>query len=143
MMRSLVEDALAREETQGATMAQSAALGADARVDAELESILRSLKTNIKIIGVGGGGTNTIARIFDEGIIGAELYAANTDAQHLLTINAPHKVLLGRRVTRGLGASRLPQIGGDGTREAEAGLKKILVDTPLCFITCGLGGGTG
>jgi cell division protein FtsZ len=66
MMRSLVEDALAREETQGATVAQAAALGADTRVDAELEQILRSLKTNIKIIGVGGGGTNTIARIYDE-----------------------------------------------------------------------------
>src|SRR4030066_1509679 len=142
-MRPLVEDALAREETQGATMAQSAALGADARVDAEQESILRSLKTNIKIIGVGGGGTNTIARIFDEGIMGAERDAANTDAQHLLTINAPHKVLLGRRVTRGLGAGALPQIGEEAAREAEEELKKILVDTHICFITCGLGGGTG
>jgi len=143
MMRSLVEDALAREETEGAQMAQAAALGADARVDAELEQILRSLKTNIKIIGVGGGGSNTIARIYDEGIIGAELYAANTDAQHLLTLNAPHKLLLGRRVTRGLGAGALPQIGEEAAREAEEELKKILVDTHICFITCGLGGGTG
>src|SRR4030067_787862 len=104
MMRSLVEDALAREETEGAEMAQAAAMGADQRVDAELESILRSLKTNIKIIGVGGGGSNTIARIYDEGIVGAELFAANTDAQHLLTLHSLHKILLGRRTTRGLGA---------------------------------------
>jgi cell division protein FtsZ len=143
MMRSLVEDALAREETQGASMAQAAALGADQRVDAELEQILRSLKTNIKIIGVGGGGSNTIARIYDEGIVGAELYAANTDAQHLLTLHAPHKILLGRRVTRGLGAGALPQIGEEAAREAEEELKKILVDTHICFVTCGLGGGTG
>jgi cell division protein FtsZ len=143
MMRSLVEDALAREDTEGGQMAQAAALGADARVDAELEQILRSLKTNIKIIGVGGGGTNTISRIYDEGIIGAELYAANTDAQHLLTLHAPHKVLLGRRVTRGLGAGALPQIGEEAAREAEEELKKILVDTHICFVTCGLGGGTG
>src|SRR4030066_1883891 len=142
-MRPLVEDALAREETQGATMAQSAALGADARVDAEQESILRSLKTNIKIIGCGGGGSNTINRIALEGISGAELYAANTDAQHLLTIHAPHKILLGRRVTRGLGAGALPQIGEEAAREAEEELKKILIDTHICFVTCGLGGGTG
>src|SRR4030066_373231 len=128
MMRSLVEDALAREETAGASMAQAAALGADQRVDAELESILRSLKTNIKIIGVGGGGSNTVARIYDEGIVGAELYAANTDAQHLLTLHAPHKILLGRRVTRGLGAGALPQIGEEAARGAGEGLKKRLRD---------------
>jgi len=143
MMRSLVEDALAREETQGAQMTQAAAFGADARVDAELEQILRGLKTNIKIIGVGGGGSNTIARIYDEGIVGAELYAANTDAQHLLTLHSPHKILLGRRVTRGLGAGALPQIGEEAAREAEEELKKLLVDTHICFVTCGLGGGTG
>ena len=61
--------------------------------DAELERILASLRTNIKIIGIGGGGTNTIDRLVDAGIVGAELYAANTDAQHLLTIRAPHKLL--------------------------------------------------
>jgi len=143
MMRSLVEDALAREETTGATMAQQAALGADARVDAELEQILRGLKTNIKIIGVGGGGSNTIARIYDEGIVGAELFAANTDAQHLLMTRSPHKILLGRRVTRGLGAGALPQVGEEAAREAEEELKKILVGTVICFVTCGLGGGTG
>ncbi len=142
-MRSLVEDALTREETAGAQMAQAAALGADQRVDAELEQILRTLKTNIKIIGVGGGGSNTIARIYDEGIVGAELYAANTDAQHLLSLRAPHKILLGRRVTRGLGAGALPQIGEEAAREAEEELKKLLIDTHICFVTCGLGGGTG
>jgi len=144
MMRSLVEDALAREETQAASMAQApTGVGGDTRVDVELEQILKSLKTNIKIIGVGGGGTNTVARIYDEGIVGAELYAANTDAQHLLTLHAPHKILLGRRVTRGLGAGALPQIGEEAAREAEEELKKILVDTHICFVTCGLGGGTG
>src|SRR5512136_2171026 len=143
MMRSLVEDALAREETQGAQMAQAAALGADQRVDAELEQILRGLKTNIKIIGVGGGGSNTVARIFDEGIIGAELYAANTDAQHLLTIRAPHKILLGRRTTRGLGAGALPQVGEEAAREAEEEVRAALQGADMVFLTCGLGGGTG
>jgi cell division protein FtsZ len=143
MMKSLVEDALAREPTAGAAVSETAAYGPDQRVDAELEAILRTLKTNIKIIGVGGAGSNTIARIYDEGIVGAELIAANTDAQHLLQLRAPHKLLLGRRVTRGLGAGALPQVGEEAAREAEEELKKILVDTHICFITCGLGGGTG
>src|SRR4030042_111178 len=120
MMKSLVEDALAREQTAGAAV-DTMASGPDQRVDAELEQILRSLKTNIKVIGVGGGGTNTVARIYDEGIVGAELYAANTDAQHLLVLRAPHKLLLGRRVTRGLGAGALPQIGAEAASGASRG----------------------
>src|SRR3989440_255428 len=86
---------------------QSIGVGAE---DAELERILASLRTNIKIVGIGGGGCNTIDRLVESGIVGAELYAANTDAQHLLIIRSPHKLLLGRRVTRGLGAGALPQV---------------------------------
>src|SRR2546426_8408626 len=88
--------------------------GGFAADDAELERILASLRTNIKILGIGGGGTNTIDRLVEAGIIGAELYAANTDAQHLLTIRAPHKILLGRRVTRGPGAGGPPPGGAGG-----------------------------
>ncbi|HEV8594355.1 MAG TPA: cell division protein FtsZ, partial [Thermoplasmata archaeon] len=68
-------------------------------MDAELEEILTKLRTTVKIVGVGGGGSNTIARIHQEGIVGADLFAANTDAQHLLAIRSPKKILLGRRVT--------------------------------------------
>ena len=143
MMRSLVEDALARESTMDAGSGSETAAFQDQRVDQELEEILRGLKTNIKIIGVGGAGTNTISRVYDEGIVGAEIFAANTDAQHLLALRVPHKILLGRRVTRGLGAGALPQVGEEAAREAEDDLKKILADTHICFVTCGLGGGTG
>src|SRR5207247_9833194 len=111
--------------------------------DAELEELLSKMRTNIKIVGVGGGGTNTIARICEEGVVGAELYAANTDAQHLLAIKAPKKILLGRRVTRGLGAGALPQIGEEAAREAEDELKAALQGADIIFVTCGLGGGTG
>jgi len=111
--------------------------------DAELERILATLRTNIKIIGIGGGGTNTIDRLVEAGIIGAELFAANTDAQHLLTIRAPHKILLGRRVTRGLGAGALPQVGEEAAREAEDEIRAALQGADMVFITCGLGGGTG
>jgi len=142
MIKSLVEDALSREGPGTENLTATGALQ-DTIVDAELEEILRSLKTNIKIIGVGGGGCNTIARIADEGIFGADLYAANTDAQHLLVTRAAKKILLGKRITRGLGAGAIPQIGEEATREAEEEIKKALTDAHICFITCGLGGGTG
>jgi cell division protein FtsZ len=104
---------------------------------------LQKLKTNIKIIGCGGGGTNTINRIALEGISGAELYAANTDAQHLLAVRAPHKILLGRRSTRGLGAGALPKVGEESAMEAEEELRKALMDANIVFVTAGMGGGTG
>ncbi|HTD81240.1 MAG TPA: cell division protein FtsZ [Thermoplasmata archaeon] len=134
-MKSMLEEAMARSATGPVTE--------DSRVDAELEELLSKMRTNIKIVGVGGGGTNTIARIHEEGVVGAELYAANTDAQHLLAIKAPRKILLGRRVTRGLGAGALPQIGEEAAREAEEELKSALQGGDIVFITCGLGGGTG
>jgi len=145
-MDSIVRDALSRAERDqpGASTAKSPpparGLGAE---DAELEKILSGLRTNIKIVGVGGGGTNTIDRLVDSGIIGADLYACNTDAQHLLIVRAPHKVLLGRRATRGLGAGALPQVGEQAAREAEEDLKLALKGADMVFLTCGLGGGTG
>lgn len=111
--------------------------------DVELEAVLASLKTNIKVVGCGGGGCNTINRLAEEGLAGAEMIAANTDAQHLLTIHSPRKILLGRRLTRGLGAGALPQVGEQAAREAEEELKKGLGNSDMVFVTLGLGGGTG
>ncbi|MDH4123167.1 MAG: cell division protein FtsZ [Thermoplasmata archaeon] len=111
--------------------------------DDELQKILQGLRTNIKIIGCGGGGCNTINRLSETGVIGADLIATNTDAQHLLIIKANRKILLGRRVTRGLGAGAIPQIGEEAAREAEDELKQALEGADIAFITCGLGGGTG
>jgi cell division protein FtsZ len=111
--------------------------------DEELEKVLEGLRTCIKIIGCGGGGCNTINRIVEAGIPGVQLYAANTDAQHLLAIHSPRKLLLGRRITRGLGAGALPQVGEEAARESEEELKAALNGADICFITCGLGGGTG
>src|SRR5437763_14103634 len=119
---------------------QSIGVGAE---DAELERILASLRTNIKIVGIGGGGCNTIDRLVESGIVGAELFAANTDAQHLLVIRSPHKLLLGRRVTRGLGAGALPQVGEESAREAAVELRSVVYGADMVFITCVLGGGNG
>jgi cell division protein FtsZ len=140
-MKSLVDNVLqAAEEAQANKPEGFQALTAE---DEELQKILLDLKTNIKIIGCGGGGSNTINRLAEAGIVGAELFAANTDAQHLLMTKAPHKILLGRRVTKGLGAGALPQVGEEAAREAEEELKHALADADIVFVTCGLGGGTG
>jgi cell division protein FtsZ len=120
--------------------AQMTGYGSD---DTELERILSGLRTNIKIVGVGGGGCNTIDRLAEAGVVGAEMYACNTDAQHLLIVRAPHKILFGRRSTRGLGAGALPQVGEEAARESEEEIRKALQGADLVFITCGLGGGTG
>ncbi|OPY34808.1 MAG: Cell division protein FtsZ 1 [Methanomassiliicoccales archaeon PtaU1.Bin124] len=147
MMKSLVEEALARENetpvrSEPRMMAASPPPMMD-NTDSELLELLQKLRTNIKIVGVGGGGSNTINRITDENIAGAETYAANTDAQHLLAVRAQHKILLGRRSTRGLGAGAIPQMGEAAAKEADVELKKALMDANIVFVTAGMGGGTG
>ncbi|HUU06999.1 MAG TPA: cell division protein FtsZ [Thermoplasmata archaeon] len=141
-MKSLIDSALANVEEEH-TKSSPGAIRAFTAEDEELQRILHDLRTNIKIIGCGGGGCNTINRLAEAGIVGAELYAANTDAQHLLMTRSPHKILLGKRVTRGLGAGALPQVGEEAAREAEDELKAALKDADVVFVTCGLGGGTG
>ncbi len=139
-MRPLAQEILAHLPADGRRPAPGPAPTND---DTELEAVLASLKTNIKVVGCGGGGCNTINRLADEGLAGADMIACNTDAQHLLTVHSPKKILLGRRLTRGLGAGALPQVGEQAAHEAEDELKKALADTDLVFLTLGLGGGTG
>jgi len=109
----------------------------------DLETILTRSKTVIKVIGCGGGGTNTIQRMTEEGIFGAELFALNTDAQHLLYSKVERKLLIGKRTTHGLGAGSIPKLGEEAARENETELKSMVEDADLVFVTCGLGGGTG
>lgn len=111
--------------------------------DAELEAYLNNQRASIKVIGVGGGGNNTINRMSEVGIKGAETMAMNTDAQDLLYTTADKKLLLGRDITKGLGAGSIPKIGEEAARESEGDIKKLLSDADMVFITCGLGGGTG
>ena len=112
-------------------------------IDAELEQILAKQKAAIKVVGAGGGGNNTIQRISEVGIIGAETIAVNTDAQDLLYTTANKKILIGRELTKGLGAGSEPRVGEEAAREQEPEIKKALMDSDMVFITCGLGGGTG
>lgn len=112
-------------------------------VDAELEAFLSEQTASIKVIGTGGGGNNTINRISEVGIKGAETIAINTDAQDLLYTTADKKILIGRDVTKGMGAGANPKLGEEAAREQEQELKKALAPCDMVFITCGLGGGTG
>lgn len=112
-------------------------------IDDELEEMLNRQKAAIKVIGAGGGGNNTINRITEVGIVGAETIAVNTDAQDLLYTTADKKVLLGKDITKGLGAGSDPKVGEEAARESEMEIKKLIQGADMVFITCGLGGGTG
>ncbi len=144
-MSSIVKEVLARSvpEVTHQEAPTEYRVGGQSAEDEELERILAGLKTNIKIVGCGGGGSNTVNRLVESGILGADLYALNTDAQHLLTIHSPHKILIGKRSTKGLGAGALPQIGEEAAREAEEEIRAALTGADIVFVTCGLGGGTG
>jgi len=112
-------------------------------LDAELEEILSRQKATIKVIGTGGAGNNTINRITEVGVIGAETIAMNTDAQDLLYTSADKKILIGRDLTKGLGAGSIPKIGEEAAKENESEIRSALQGADMVFITCGLGGGTG
>lgn len=111
--------------------------------DEELEKILKTHRTIIKVIGTGGAGNNTITRLTEVGINGVETVAINTDAQDLLFTKADNKILIGKNISSGLGAGSDPQIGEDAAREDEEEIRNILEGSDMVFITCGLGGGTG
>src|SRR5918995_587145 len=97
----------------------------------------------IKVIGVGGGGTNAVNRMIDEGIQGVEFIAVNTDAQALMLAKAPMRVRLGEKLTRGLGAGGDPEVGRKAAEESADELYNVLKGSDMCFVTAGMGGGTG
>ena len=98
---------------------------------------------NIKVIGVGGGGNNAVNRMVNANIRSAEFIAVNTDKQALLMSKAQHRVQIGEKLTRGLGAGADPEIGSKAAEESREVLSEMLKDTDLVFITAGMGGGTG
>ena len=112
-------------------------------IDKELEELLKKQSAKIKVIGIGGGGNNSLSRMKEIGIKGGELIAINTDAQDLLYTNADQKILIGKELTQGLGAGSNPKVGQEAAKESESEIKKKLSGSDMIFITCGLGGGTG
>ena len=97
----------------------------------------------IKVIGVGGGGSNAVNRMIEAGIKGVEFIVANTDVQALNNSNAPIKIQLGSRLTRGLGAGSDPTVGRDAALEDHEKIMDVLEGSDMVFVTTGLGGGTG
>ena len=97
----------------------------------------------IKVVGVGGGGTNAVNRMVEAGVAGVEFIAVNTDAQALLMLDADVKVQVGSSVTRGLGAGADPEVGRASAQESRDELKESLKGADMVFVTAGEGGGTG
>jgi len=97
----------------------------------------------IKVVGVGGSGSNTISRMLRDGIQGIDLIAINTDAQALCFCKAEKKVLIGENVTRGLGAGMDVSLGRRAAEESRQKIEEVLRGANMVFITCGCGGGTG
>ncbi len=111
--------------------------------DEELIRFIEASKPKILVVGVGGSGSNTINRMHEINIEGAKLVAINTDAAHLLKIKSHAKVLLGKKITKGLGAGSDPKLGEEAAIESKEEIRHLLQDAHLVFLTCGLGGGTG
>ncbi len=104
---------------------------------------LRAGKASIKVIGVGGCGCNMITWLFNKGINGATVYASNTDALHLSVTKADEKILIGKELTRGLGAGGKATKGREAAKEALVDLKKAVGSSDMVFVLAGMGGGTG
>ncbi len=104
---------------------------------------LRAGKANIKVVGCGGSGCNTVTWLFNKGINGATIYAVNTDALHLSITKADEKILIGKELTRGLGCGGYPNKGREAAKESLSELKKAVGSADMVFVLAGLGGGTG
>ena len=104
---------------------------------------LKAGKANIKVFGVGGAGGNAVTWLFNKGIDGATVYAANTDALHLSITKADEKLLIGKDLTKGLGCGGYPQKGREAAKEAVTDIKKSVSGADMVFVVAGMGGGTG
>ncbi len=104
---------------------------------------LKAGKANIKVFGVGGAGGNAITWLFNKGINGATIYAANTDALHLSITKADDKILIGKELTRGLGAGGKAEVGREAAKESISEVKKAVSGADMIFVIGGEGGGTG
>ncbi len=97
----------------------------------------------IRVVGVGGGGTNAVNSMIDKGLVGVDFIAINTDLQALERNQAPHKIQVGKNLTRGLGAGADPSIGHRAVEEDREEIARMLTGSDMVFVTAGMGGGTG
>src|SRR5699024_1843972 len=111
-------------------------------MELEFDSIMSS-GAKVKVIGVGGAGGNAVNRMIEEDVKGVEFIVANTDTQALNASRAEVKIQLGPKLTKGLGAGSIPDMGRKAAEESEAQLAEALSGADMIFVTCGMGGGTG
>ena len=118
-------------------------------IDSDMDNLKYELEdeartgTRIKVVGVGGGGCNAVARMVAEGLESVEFYAMNTDSQALNACEVPNKLQLGAKMTKGLGAGSNPETGRQAALENTDRIVEMLQDADMVFVTAGLGGGTG
>ena len=98
---------------------------------------------NIKVFGVGGGGSNAVNRMVVDGVQGVEFYVVNTDVQVLETSPCENRIVIGKDTTKGLGAGGNPEFGRKAAEEAESDIRAAVKGADMAFITAGMGGGTG
>lgn len=98
---------------------------------------------NIKVFGVGGGGSNAVNRMVADGVKGVEFYICNTDVQVMKNSPCQNKIVLGRETTKGLGAGGNPEYGRKAAEESESEIREAIKGSDMVFITAGMGGGTG
>ncbi len=109
----------------------------------EIKNSESNSTAKILVIGVGGAGNNAVNRMIDEGIVGVEFVCVNTDKQHLKTCKAPNSIQIGEKLTKGLGAGAVPEVGQKAAEESREELTEIIKGADMVFVTCGMGGGTG
>jgi cell division protein FtsZ len=108
-----------------------------------IEEIARESIPQISVLGIGGAGCNIVSWMREKGVSGAKIYGLNSDAQHLSITKADHRILLGYKVTGGLGCGGFPEKGAKAAEESIGEIEEIISGSGLTFITTGLGGGTG
>jgi len=109
----------------------------------EIEKASRPFREVIKVMGIGGGGNNALNHIARSGLVGVEFVGANTDMAHLQTSEADVRVVLGKELTRGLGAGADPDVGMKAAKESREEIRQLLDGADMVFLTAGMGGGTG
>lgn len=142
MPKSLIEDALGPRTPLSDVRSEQSRKEMTSE-DLEIEKIAEGLNVCIKLIGCGGAGSNTVDRCYQQGLRGVEMLAVNTDAKHLLSVKANRKMLIGKTLTRGLGAGAKPEIGERAAMENERELQDFVKGSQIVFVTAGMGGGTG
>jgi len=145
-MDSIVESATENEENKNSNVTQATEesnLNSGRMEDEELLDVVEDLETKVTVVGCGGGGNNTLNRMHEEGVHGANMIAINTDAQHLVNTHADEKILIGQEATGGRGAGSVPKVGQESAIENQDEIRESIDGSDMVFVTAGMGGGTG